>query len=254
MGFLIVYSLIIVGASILGGLLPKILNLTHTLTQTMMSFVAGFILGTAIYHLLPQSLHMINNIQTVMWYVMSGIVAMVLLLRFFNFHEHEQQNKSATSWPAVAIGMVICSITEGLALGTSIKTDLSHGDGIAGLAVFLIILFHKPLDALSITGIMKNSKKQTLVNIIFSLVCPAIAILTFWSIGNLENWKEPFLGKIIAFATGVFLCSALSDLLPEIHHHKHDRIKLSLAFVLGVAISYSIYLLENLQIFNSHGN
>ncbi len=253
MGLLIVYSLAIISVSILGGMLPKILNLTHTRTHIMMSFVAGFILGTAIYHLLPKSLHMTNNTQDVMWYMMSGIITMVLLLRFFHFHErehHSLKDKSAISWPAIAIGMVVCSTMEGLALGTSIKSDLSHGNSLAGLGVFLIILFHKPLDALSITGTMQGSKKQTLVNVAFALVCPAIAILTFWGIGTFTAAKEPLIGKILAFATGVFLCSALSDLLPEIHHHKHDRIKLSLAFLLGVFISYAIYLLENLPTFS----
>ena len=40
----------------------------------------------------------------------------------------------------------------------------------------------------------------------------------------------------LAFSAGTFLCIALSDLLPELQFHAHDRSKLSLALLAGVAL------------------
>ena len=51
--------LAILAASLLGGYLPTVVAMTHTRIQMVMSFVAGFILGVALYHLLPHGLVMI---------------------------------------------------------------------------------------------------------------------------------------------------------------------------------------------------
>ena len=40
------------------------------------------------------------------------------------------------------------------------------------------------------------------------------------------------------------LVRALSDLLPEVHFHSHDRIVLTLAFLQGIGIAYAIGALE----------
>ena len=40
--------------------------------------------------------------------------------------------------------------------------------------------------------------------------------------------------KTLAFSAGTFLCIALSDLLPELQFHAHDRWKLSAALLAGV--------------------
>ena len=51
-------------------------------------------------------------------------------------------------------------------------------------------------------------------------------------------------GYVLCFAAGAFLCVALSDLLPEIHFHSHDRVKLILAFLLGIGLAYALHFVE----------
>jgi zinc and cadmium transporter len=51
-------------------------------------------------------------------------------------------------------------------------------------------------------------------------------------------------GCALAFSAGVFLCISLGDLLPELHFHTHDRVKLSAALLLGITISYALGYLE----------
>jgi zinc and cadmium transporter len=48
----------------------------------------------------------------------------------------------------------------------------------------------------------------------------------------------------LAFSAGAFICIALSDLLPEVHFHSHDRTKLTVAFLLGIGLAYGIGVLE----------
>jgi len=43
------------------------------------------------------------------------------------------------------------------------------------------------------------------------------------------------------------MCIALSDLLPELQFHDHDRGKLSAALLLGLALAYGVCRLETLS-------
>jgi zinc and cadmium transporter len=48
----------------------------------------------------------------------------------------------------------------------------------------------------------------------------------------------------LAFSAGTFLCIAAADLLPEVQFHRHDRIGLSIALVLGLALALGVGRLE----------
>ena len=53
------------------------------------------------------------------------------------------------------------------------------------------------------------------------------------------------MGCVLAFAAGNFLCIALSDLLPELQFHQHDRLKLSAMLLLGIGMAYGLIYLES---------
>ncbi|MEM1304606.1 MAG: hypothetical protein AAGG46_06900, partial [Planctomycetota bacterium] len=52
------------------------------------------------------------------------------------------------------------------------------------------------------------------------------------------------IGPALAFSAGVFLCISMSDLLPELQFHQHDRLKLSVALVLGLTLAYAACRME----------
>ncbi|MBC7967054.1 MAG: ZIP family metal transporter, partial [Fuerstia sp.] len=82
------YCAAIMAASVGGGWLPSIFRLTHTRMQTTISFVGGLMLGIAVFHLLPHSVHGNNSIDDSAWWMMVGILTMFLLIRCFHFHHH----------------------------------------------------------------------------------------------------------------------------------------------------------------------
>ena len=89
---LIVYCLAIAGFSLVGGLLPSLIKMTHTRTQVVMSLVSGLMLGVAFYHLLPHSVALAGGaggVDTSVWWLMIGLIVMLLLLRVFHFHQHD---------------------------------------------------------------------------------------------------------------------------------------------------------------------
>src|SRR6185436_13468791 len=86
---LALYCLLIVAASLTGGLLPWLVKLTHRRMQFMMSFVGGLMLGVALLHLLPHAVAMGAPMDTIAWWTLGGLLAMFLLIRVFHVHAHE---------------------------------------------------------------------------------------------------------------------------------------------------------------------
>ena len=76
-------------ASLLGSGLPRLFSMTHTRTQMILSLVSGLMLGVALLHLVPHSYSAAGAIDTVMVWTLAGLVFMLLLLRWFHFHQHD---------------------------------------------------------------------------------------------------------------------------------------------------------------------
>ncbi len=68
--------------------------------------------------------------------------------------------------------------------------------------------------------------------------------LFYLGASQLADSNAAFLGCSLAFCTGTFLCIASSDLLPELQFHSHDRFKLSIALLAGLAVAVVIKHLE----------
>ncbi len=58
------------------------------------------------------------------------------------------------------------------------------------------------------------------------------------------SYSTLLISAALAFSAGMFMCIALSDLLPELQFHQHDRLKLSVALLLGLALAWGISRLE----------
>ncbi len=264
---LVIYCFAIAVFSLLGGLLPGLVRMTHTRTQLIMSFVSGLMLGVAFYHLLPHSIalqHSPYAADTSAWWLMIGLILMLLLLRMFHFHQHdfsgeeevhhdhhhESPSAHSLSWVGIFLGLGLHTLIDGVALGAVLQTETGStaATGLLGVGVFLAILLHKPLDAMSITTIMQaggwSVPARRAANILFALLCPLGALLFFFGVDMLAASRDQVVAAALAFSAGAFICIALSDLLPEVHFHSHDRGKLSLAFILGIGLAYAIGGLE----------
>jgi len=83
-----------------------------------------------------------------------------------------------------------------------------------------------------------------IANLAFSAMCPLGAVLFYTGVTQWAGDSHAVLGAALAFSAGVFICIALGDILPELHFHHHDRLKLSAALLLGLAVAYGVTLLH----------
>src|SRR5438477_9479723 len=76
----------------------------------------------------------------------------------------------------------------------------------------------------------------------------AVGAAAFWVTKGAfgEAIENQITGAALAFSAGTFLFIALSDLLPEVQFHRHDRVPLFLTLVGGVLLMGFIAFLESL--------
>jgi zinc and cadmium transporter len=270
---LTVACLAILAASVLGGIVPLATVLNHTRLQVYLSFSAGAMLGAAFFHMLPEAVR-VGSAETIPWAAV-GLLALFFLERFFSFHHHEppgdphaqaaHHDESADhvhpeiapaeshhgafsagyafSWGSAAFGLAVHSLAGGVALASAVAADFEERSalGAAGLGVLLATLVHKPADALTISTLMVRGGSARwfthLVNLGFGLMIPAgVALFLLGATAIGATAAASLTAGALAFSAGTFLCIALSDLLPELQFHSHDRLKLSLALLAGVAL------------------
>src|SRR5262249_15845471 len=100
---------------------------------------------------------------------------------------------------------------------------------------------HKPADALTSVTLMLRSgvprRLAHLVNFGFALMIPLGVVLFMLGVGQLSPvTASGSTAMALSFSAGTFLCIALSDLLPELQFHSHDRLELSLALLAGFCL------------------
>ncbi len=273
---LLLLCLAIVSASLLGGGLPLAAVLTHTRLQLYLSFAAGAMLGAAFFHMMPEAVALgsAGSLRWTAAGLLA-LFFLERFFAFHHHespadpaepcpthpHEHDHgrghsaglvshgapggggTKGSALPWGAAAFGLAVHSLVGGIALASAVGADRAvwGGLGPAGWGVFLATIVHKPADALTIVSLMLRAgvprATAHLVNLGFSLMIPLGAVAFVVGLRGLgAEAAGSITADALAFSAGTFLCIALSDLLPELQFHEHDRVKLSVALLAGVGL------------------
>ena len=119
--------------------MPWRFTLRHVQTQLVVSLVAGLMLGVATLLLIPLSVELGQSSDHAMYFVVGSLVFMLLLLRFFHFHQHDIATDGEdfghahahdhahthddahlpcdVGWIVLLLGLSIHTILDGVALG-----------------------------------------------------------------------------------------------------------------------------------------
>jgi zinc and cadmium transporter len=213
--------------------------------------------------------------------MLAGILVMFFIERFFSYHhhdvpeddhehEHHHDHDDAThhhdhhhahshsahdmSWSGAAFGLALHSVLNGVALAAAVQHG-SHGSFLAGFGTFLVIFLHKPFDAMTISMLMGRGgwslTWRHTINGLFAMAIPIGVLIFYFGLMTESNspdsaMRQWYIACALAFSAGTFLCISLSDLLPELQFHSHDRMMLSVALILGLAVAHVASYLESL--------
>lgn len=269
---LLIATPLLIFASLGGGMLPSIIKLTHLRMQLALSFVSGLMLGVAVLHLMPHAVIILDNsVDKAAFMILLGMVGVFLLMRFLHVHSiepgiephtsceqdhehnHEDEQKhhvhpgpakgGAVRWITLLAGLSLHSIVDGAALAAAISFEKGHA--IPGLLVFIVVVLHKPLDALAISATIGNDESvRKRVNLLYALIAPLAAWLAYLGLMGVGESDSVVTGYAMAFCAGAFICVALADLMPEVQFHAHHRIQLTAALAIGVVVALALGLVE----------
>ena len=158
-------------------------------------------------------------------------------------------------WIGAFAGLGLHSALEGIAIAAAIELGAREGHGaLAGFATVLVVLLHKPFDAMTLSTMLAaagaSTARRHAMNIVFAAIVPLGAVA--FALG-VRGDSSGILGLALAFSAGTFLCIAAADLLPELQFHSHDRLGLTAALVTGLAIAWGIGRLEAATHSHEHG-
>lgn len=284
LGWIVLYSSLVLLASLFGGYLPFRRHVTHSTLQLYLSVAAGVMLGASFFHIMPEAMERAKGLFG--WWMSLGVVGLFCIERFVaphshevgagghdhhNHHEHghahehehhehahehrapQQERRAAPAvagWTAV-LGLTMHTFMNGAGLAGAIYASMSDGVmWLPGIALFAAIVLHKPADALAISVVLsrKGVSRSTiaLVQVGFGITVAIGALAFYLTAGHIEqSLQHELTGAALSISAGTFLFIALSDLLPEVQFHRHDRLLLFSALVAGVAFMGGIALLED---------
>jgi|LSQX01.1.fsa_nt_gb zinc and cadmium transporter len=258
---LFVYCVAVFFIALLGGWFIQALRLTHTRLQIALSAVAGLMLGIGLINFIPHAIHQNHSPAGTMRWVLYGFLLMFFLQRLFLYHHHHSleadsehgphsfsatqphQHHRGLSWLGTTVGLSLHSLVDGIVLATA-ATFAAHPlqSTWAGLGVALAVILHKPFGAAAISTLMTaegcSRSLHQLVNLLFALVTPLAALFYYLGVASIAEANPVIQGNALAFCAGTFLCIASADLLPELQFHAHDRLKLSISLLVGLAVAF----------------
>lgn len=207
----------------------------------ILGFTAGIILGVIAFDILPEMFEIIHELEV------SPTAAMIaLVIGFLGFHiieklvlmhhEHETQygkHKHPRVGVLSALALGGHGLLDGIGIGLAFQVNVGFG-----IAVSLALVAHKFADGLNAASLMllhKNSIRRTAYMVLINALLPIVGVLSTLFFALPEEYLPLYLG----FFAGFLLYIGASDILPQAHDEKSDKLTIILT-VLGIAAMFLV--------------
>jgi zinc transporter ZupT len=221
-------ELLLVGLG--GGLLPLLVKWNDRRLHIALALSTGIFLGAVFLHMLPElpaTIADANISARLLWsFTLMGVLAIYFLESLvFRTHDHDDVHRHTAVGYASLAGLSLHAFTVGLSLSaTELTTPILVG-----------LLFHKAFEAFSLTSVFQLAhfaqKKVATMIIIFSCITP---LGLFLGSKFLPQLSPQATAIAVALAVGTFLYVCLTELLPEVFHHKEDVITKVILLLVGI--------------------
>lgn len=213
-GFFVVAT--VVGATLAGGWVPLRFE-KHT--RLFLSFSAGTLVALALLELLPEGIEGAKEIHPRLLIVMAAFVVTMLLDKLHVLHPHshgmeEQCPHDEHEHPPLAIhgaiGLLIHSAVDGMALAASLRQSLG-----TALAVAVALSTHKLADGMTTVSLVltHHHKKGQAASL---LIGNAASLLAGLALGWLLVLGAEQLAILLLVMAGFFLYLGATDLIPSL--------------------------------------
>ncbi|MCK5017043.1 MAG: ZIP family metal transporter [Candidatus Peribacteraceae bacterium] len=238
----------IIAATIINGLVGLIGAITlwlkdehlDKIIMILVAFSAGALLSGALFHMLAESLEMMEPI-TAFSYLLVGFISFFLIERFLHWHHcHRGKCDVHPFSQLILIGDGIHNFIDGLVIAASFIVGIPFG-----ILTTIIIIGHEiPQElgdyAVLIYGGYKKTRALAL-NFLVQLTSVVGGIVGFFFLYTPES-----VAFLLPFAAGGFIYIASSDLIPELHKEKSMKksmfsfafFLIGILFLLGIKLVF----------------
>ena len=192
----------------------------------LVALAGGALVGTAVTHLLPESIERLGNVREAMLLLLVGLIGSFLLERLLsitlNRHFHHTYQHPPQSGRPLAFNILLSGATHSFVDGVSIAVAFAAGHRVGivtTLAVFLHEVPHHIVDVgvLIYTGMGRG--RATLLNLIATSGCAIGGVLVL--IAGLKS--AAFTYTLLPIAAANFLYIGLAILVPELQREENGR-------------------------------
>lgn len=228
-------------ANVLGALLVVGRRRAPASLDRFLAFGAGFLLAVALLEVIPEALEAGNGVAP---WVVAGFMVPYFTERLFlhrHLHHHGGEGEdpccpppARAGWAAAAMGgMALHTFLDGVSVSAGLAGNLA-----TAVSVFAAVLLHKVPDGLVIAALVMGSgggRGRALAAAAgLGVATLAGAVFTATYLG----WAQGVVPGLLAFAAGVFIYVAASDLIPEVRHSRERGLPAFL--VLGIATAFLV--------------
>ena len=195
-------------------------KLARKISLYFVSFAIGALLGAAFFDLLPEALEETGGEKSIFIFTVLGILLLFVFEKFLRwYHCHDAETCELHTFSStVLFGDAIHNFIDGIIIALS----FSLGTPV-GIAATVAIFFHEVPQEIGDFGVLLHAGyskgKVFLYNLLTALITPVGAIAGYFALPFFSN----AIPTLAAFAGGVFIYIAMSDLMPEVHHKSKPR-------------------------------
>ena len=226
------FELLVVGLA--GGLLPLLVKWNDRRLHIALALSTGIFLGAVFLHMLPELPDVIDDATIkprLLWaVVLAGVLAIYFLESLvFRTHDHDDVHRHTAVGYATLAGLSLHAFTVGISLSATESATESYTPIMVG------VLFHKVFESFSLTSVFQlahfTQKKVVTLITLFACITPLGLLLGSKILPQLSPNATAI---AVALAVGTFLYVCLTELLPEVFHHKEDVVAKVVLLLVGI--------------------
>ena len=202
----------------------------------LVALAAGCMLGGALFHLLPESVHQRGNSLTVHVWLAAGVLAFLMLEQYLHWHHcHRPVDAHRPKGYLILVADGLHNLIDGLAIGSAFVADTR-----LGIVTWLVLAAHEIPQELGDFGILVHSGWSRSRALLINLVSGSTVLVgTLVAYGLSERID---VSVLLPFAAGSFIYIALADLVPELTTvpAAHDKAIHTIGFATGLALLLAV--------------
>lgn len=248
--YIIIASLIgSVGSILLAGtiLLLKQDRL-KVLSNRLISFAGGTLMGAAFLGMIPHAMHHAGNPKFAGLTIVGGIILFFMLEKIILWRtctDETCDRADKASIPIILIGDAFHNFVDGIVIAAAFITNPAFG-----IIVTLSVFAHEIPQEIADFGVLINKgmsrKKALIYNMLSGITTFLGAGLAYWALEMIKQ-SIPY---VLSISAASFIYIALADLIPQMHERtkiKESIIQISLMILGVIVIIGSLYLKRHIH-------